>query len=441
MTVRNVARWALVVLIAGTSLPFAVPAQQQSGESCPGVRWEAPAEWRSPDGYRLYGDVATVVPFRGRSLWLTQMLVVWDTGRVMRYPLLEHPERGVRSSQQITMGAVIGPRGEWRYVSMPPDLEARAMYPRVAVDRSNIAHVVWAGADSLSASMFEYPRHIWYARFDGEHWSQPEVVQSGRGYMWNQAHASRLVMQGDTLHFAVTTLDGSNIYVHGVNGHWMTRIVDVPRRLQMLGYPRIAVLPNRRIVLIAQGIAIRPPEKLGLSGVYATWSDDGGESWVPPVLVSSRDAEPAYDMQLLPEVNGVLRAFWYQVTDTLGHPSTDISLSGAPGRIHLAESIDGGQSWRQLPASELLPSGFALDVLQMDINTVLVVLVDRRKARLPITTWSGVWRPFSFINAQADPMFAFLGRYDAQRLVLTWGTVEGPPTWFLSRVTTLTPCH
>jgi hypothetical protein len=178
-----------------------------------------------------------------------------------------------------------------------------------------------------------------------------------------------------------------------------------------------------------------------VSGLYAIATEDDGATWSVPVPISSLASEPAYDARLLPETrDGVLRLVWYQMTDSAGNPTARMALGGSPGRVRLAESHDGGRSWRQLAPSQPLRFADGLQAQALSDTSVLVVLADRIDEQIVFTTWAKGWRPLSYIDAKPEPVEPVIGRDDAQRLVLSWGTIRRPLRWFLSMSTTLTPC-
>jgi hypothetical protein len=156
------------------------------------------------------------------------------------------------------------------------------------------------------------------------------------------------------------------------------------------------------------------------------------------VLISTGDAEPAYDFQLL-ESSARLYALWFQQTDSLGSPALTANISNSPGRIYIAESDDAGITWRQLAPTVLLQNADGLQAMVADDGTLIVAIADRVEEEILLTTWKGDWRPFARIPAAPNPAHPALGRGDAQRPVLTWGTRRSDG-WIVTMITTLTPC-
>lgn len=435
--VRNVARAMSGIAGLWCFMASAVDAQWTGGESCRGVRWSAPAEWRSREGDVLYLSMPFIAPVHGGStLWLGQILLIRKGPSDFRWPFAPPGAAAPGSWSRIQIGAMVGRDGSLRYVPMPADQVSGMTSPRYAVDARGIVHVMWAPSDS------NRPRQVLYATFDGVRWSAPRAVAENRRFFWDFANTSPLVVQNDTVHQLVNASDGL-LYIRGTHGLWLTRQVEgLQGGAVTRGYPRLTVMPNGRLVLVVQGAAQDAPERSKLtSRVYATWSDDQGASWARLTPVSDLRMEPAFDFHVLQAADGVLRILWYQPTDTSGSPSQSVSLSGSPGRVHIAESRDGGESWHALPASQLLRYAESLDAAPLDDSTVVVALVDRQAEEVLLTTWSRGWRPFSHIDAGPNPQQTVLGRDDAQRLVLTWGSEQGSPRRSLSMVSTLTPCR
>jgi hypothetical protein len=338
---------------------------------------------------------------------------------------------------ELPMGLISDGDGNWEWVSMPPRIRSAPWFPRAIVDGSGVAHVVWASADSGVDLIPPTVSSIWYARFDGQHWSDPVRVATGHRYYWSSASVSQLVMHDGILHLAVATLGQGIFYLHGAGGRWAVQRIGSASPL--LGYPNLAVLASGRLVLVVQSPSGTVTRGVG-SGAFALHSDDGGATWSPPQLISTVDAEPAYDHQLLLDPLGRLHAVWFQQTDSSGEPATQANLSNSPGRVHIAESVDNGLTWRGLPPSDFLPNADGLQTMQADDGSILVALADRAGERILLTTWRDGWRPFSGIPAAPNPFHPIFGRGDAQRAVLTWGSRRAHE-WVVTLFTTLTSCR
>src|SRR5438309_10744540 len=111
MTVRNVASNASVVGLASVLLVVAIGAQQQAGESCPGLGGSAPAEWRSPEGYGLYLSMPLIAPIRDGTLWLGQLLSIRKGPNDFLWPFVPRGARAFTNSTEVQIGAVVARDG------------------------------------------------------------------------------------------------------------------------------------------------------------------------------------------------------------------------------------------------------------------------------------------------------------------------------------------
>lgn len=442
MAVRNVALHVACAGLLIVAVPAMLAAQEivSRREACSGVRWSTPRELRTHENHALFMYLPVIRPFHSRTLWLAERLDVVDSSLRLLLPLVTRGD-SLRSAEQLTMGMLRDSAGGMTYVPMPPGLAAFPRLPRAVVDAHGVLHVVWGSAERLDSRYIETAREVWYARFDGERWSTPQLIVGPHDLFWDLANTSPLLAHGDTLHFVFSMFGGSVVLARGINGVWDTTRVGFPPDRPIMGYPSMVVTASGRIVVAAVGAAEESTSGRVIARLYATASDDGGASWSSIVPVSTLPREPVYDVRLLAETSGVLRALWFQTTDVLGRPTFALPLGGATGRVGLAESRDGGESWRDLPPSDVLEYADGFQVEQMNDSTLVVVLADRRDDRLALATWSKRWGRFAFVDAKPKPAFPVFGRDDAQRLVLSWVTERGPAKWFLSAVTTLTDCR
>lgn len=440
MTVRNVAAVVLMLspLLCRSLLAGAQPTSVKA-DTCVGVRWSKPKPARV-GAYTLFVERPAIVPVHGRMLLVGPRAFVTDSAGHPANPLRAPGDRYVERFDEIEMGALSDGRGVLDWVPEPPRARSMPWLPRAAADSAGIAHVVWASSDSAVDQIPPSAPSIWYARFDGARWSDPVRVASGRGYYWGSSSLSQLVLRGRTLHFVVSTKGkGEGLtYFRGADGRWTAHHVAISP--QYFGYPSLAVLPSGRLVLVSQGPSHRGRPGWGESGVFATRSDDDGATWTTPVLVSTAEGEPAYDHQLQLDRKGRLRVLWFQQTDSLGNPALHPNLGNSPGRVYVAESLDGGVNWRQLEPSALLQNADGLVSMVADDGSLVVAVADGVHEEILLTTWNGSWHAFARIAAAPDPFHPALGRGDAQRPVLTWGTRRSHD-WLTTMVTTLTPCQ
>lgn len=435
MTVRNIA-WVLVLSMTLAALrAAAAQARFTRSEPCVGVRWTLPGALRVAS-HTTFLERPAIVSLHRRALLLGPRAFSTDSLGSPTNPLVGGGAHYARGLDALPMGVLADERGRWDWVSSPPRIRNMPWFPRAAVDSSGVAHVVWASSDSAGEEIPPRAPSVWYARFDGHRWTSPARLATGHKYYWSAATVSPLVLRGRTLHFVVSTSGEGLTYFRASEGRWAVQHVGIP--IVYNGYPSLAVLPSGRLVLLVQGPQKRGREGWSESGVFISRSDDAGLTWTTPVLISTGDAEPAYDFQLL-ESSARLYALWFQQTDSLGSPALTANISNSPGRIYIAESDDAGITWRQLAPTVLLQNADGLQAMVADDGTLIVAIADRVEEEILLTTWKGDWRPFARIPAAPNPAHPALGRGDAQRPVLTWGTRRSDG-WIVTMITTLTPC-
>jgi hypothetical protein len=435
MTARNIA-WLLTpsILFAGMH-PAAGQAKHPRNEACVGVSWSPPRALRVGE-HAAFLERPAIVPLHGRALLLGARAFVTDSVGHPVNPLMPPGAHYIEGFDESPMGVVAAEQGSWDWVAFPPRLRSVPWYPRAAVDSGGVAHVVWASSDSAVDEVPPTAPSIWYARFDGKRWSPLVRVATGHKYYWSSANVSELVRGGRTLHFVVSTTGTGLTYFHASDGQWTEQHVGISSLYY--GYPQLAVLPGGRLVLVVQGVSNRGRDGWAESGVFVSRSDDEGLTWTTPALISTADAEPAYDFQLL-SARDRLYALWFQQTDSSGSPALTPNISNSPGRVYIAESVDGGATWRQLAPSALLLNADGLQSMVGDDGSLIVTLADRVEEEILLTTWRNGWRPFARIPASPNPFHPTLGRGDAQRPVLTWGT-RRPHGWVITMMTILAPC-
>lgn len=427
MSVRIIA-WMGCLLAA-----FIKPAQTIA-QSC-SVSWTEPRPLRVGPNTGFVERAASV-SLHGSAFLVGARAFVADSLGHPVHPLVPPGALYVEAYDEIAMGAISNGHGEWDWVSEPPHARSMPWYPKAVADSAGVAHVVWASSDTIEESMPPTVPSIWYARFDGRRWSEPVHLAGGHRYYWTSANVSQLLLVGRTLHFAVSTQGEGISYFRGSGDRWTVSLVGIPSTY--ISYPSLAVMPSGRVVLIMQGGSPKVTNGIS-SSVYATRSDDGGATWSPAQLVSSAESEMAFDFELVLNPAGTLHALWFQQTDPLGSPVARPNVGNSPGRVHIAESRDGGVTWRVLPASPLLANADGLQVLQTGDGSIVAALADRVAEQILVTRWNGRWLPFARIGAAPDPLHPALGWGDAQRLILTWGS-RRTHDWYTTFITELTSC-
>jgi len=143
------------------------------------------------------------------------------------------------------------------------------------------------------------------------------------------------------------TIDEMNrlhvVWWGGFNNFWYSRAwAEDAGSVRAWATPRVLDGPASTSTIVAQGTDTLHV-LLGGTGarpdIYYRRSDDGGETWTPPINLSQID-EPntiAILPQLAIDARGRLHAVWVQIPD----PPIEYLKSG----IFYSRSLDGGQSW------------------------------------------------------------------------------------------------
>ena len=435
MTVRNVAALvALASLAVGVRSARSQPAQH-TVTACTSERWLPPRELRTRAGYTVFLERPSIAPLRNAVF-----LAAWPTGTydslgTVIWPLA--PAGKPSATDHVALGVVVGRDGVARLIPWPHGMIDGPWMPIATADDKGIAHVIWGSQDNVPPSSLYMVRALWYARFDGAVWSTPTRVLATNGtIMWNSAQISPLVARGRSLHLVVGVQGEGLRYVRSAGDVWTDHHVTIPSDYQ--GYPHIAVLSSGRLVLMVQGNVDAPARSI--SGFLITRSDDGGQSWSPPVAISTPAEGPGYDGRLVVDERDILSAFWYQQTDSLGRPAERLALGGSPGRIYATQSFDRGLTWRPARPSSLIENANELQVLPRPDHSVLTVVADGQGERMLISSWSKGWSPFTVIGAKPSPINPSLGMDDAQRPLLTWA-IRRSHDWLGTMATTLVVCR
>ena len=421
-------------------MAIAWPAHAQSPTNtttCTTGHWLPARPLRTGEGYTIIAARASILPLDGRTFVAMWPLQANDSAGHAVYPLAPGLAAPI-ASEQVPMGAIADSTGEAQLVPSPRELAVYAMHFQAAADEEGVVHALFGSDDSLPVNSMIVVRSLWYTRFAEGRWSAPERILTSDGkVMFAPSSRSAIVTRGPTLH-AVVGVQGEGLrYLRRERGVWTNRHIGIPSAL--MGYPTLAVLSTGRLVLIVQA-GVDHPLTQSMSSVDVTWSDDDGVSWTTPLRFSSPSEEPVYDLKLLSDERDVLYAFWYQQTDRSGSPALGVTFGGGPGRVHSAQSTDGGATWRHFPPSVLLPNATDLQVLLRPHHSALAALANPRDEQMMSMTWSGVWSSPELLAAKPQPFNPSLGLGGAQRPVLAWG-ITHRPDWTMTMMTTYVPCR
>lgn len=441
MTARNVAAMVVRLMLVQLALPPVARVALAQGadtvdKSCVGGRWTPPHPLHTAEGYTIAMDRPAILPLRGETFMTAFPVATFDSTGTVVWPL-SPSGKTPQVADQYAIGALEDGSGVARLVPAPSHLTVAPFDIIGAVDERGVAHLAWGSVDSSAGASLMLKRSVWYARFDGGKWSTPvPILTTPNTIVWIPSNRSPLVAHGHTAHLATAVMGEGLRYLRFDGTDWSERHVGIPS--WFAGYPEVAVLSHGRLVMIVQA-GVPSPLTDAMSGIFATWSDDGGVTWASPVHISDVDGEPAYEDRLLVDDHDALYALWLQQTNDVGEPALHLTLGGSPGRIHIARSTDGGASWQRLPATPLLAHASGLEAVVMHNDTVLAAVVDAPHAQIITTSWSGRWGSLQSHDAKPDPFNPSLGLDGAHRPVLTWG-IRHRRGWSTTMVSTFAPC-
>lgn len=228
--------------------------------------------------------------------------------------------------------------GQWS----PPlnlfETEGRASEAEVIADPSGVVHVFWAygapGNEEAGAS-----QAIYYARNDGDGWSEPVDILISPGGRVARMHAVLADMQG---HLHIVWSGGDSIFysrayapVAGNSRSWTPPTALASGAVDLM--PAIALSPAGDLyVLWSQGG----------SGLMFVRSEDGGENWSEPknIFVASGSKESAAQGRIAVDALGRLHVvFTYGVEDA--DPSSPNPHVRNPLYIYYFKSDDQGETW------------------------------------------------------------------------------------------------
>ena len=198
-----------------------------------------------------------------------------------------------------------------------------AILPSVAVDSHGTIHVVFAAKGYLQYTRSQAWNRPWLA----ESWSHPRPVGGFQGPYWSDI----AIDDEDNIHVVSRgTLSAESVndmmYIRSTDGGqtWTNAVVLWSSPLVSM-QPRIAVR-GRDVYVTWMDADFTVSEDVGIQG-YFVHSQDGGDSWLPPVL------------------------FWDGMIATIdvafdGSGNVHLTFWDEQGRVRLHQwSADGGETW------------------------------------------------------------------------------------------------
>lgn len=275
---------------------------------------------------------------------------------------------GVAGSEAINPGvAEAGERGVW-----PPELRVLPFdgpavpslsetprqfwfsYPRVAVDTAGTVHVIWGEPDvpppASPAEMLDGEVEItglWYAKYAGGAWTQPEQVYHARAIRWQPENVSALKSTAaGELHLAFTAVDSLGPHVthlyrdSGISRRWTPRVW---RPGAPPVYADVAV-DSGGYVAVTYVASVVDGTTRQHNGLFVSLSHDRGVTWTEPSLLTNASQVSAYEPRVMIDRPGNLHIVWRQGR------ANEIGDGVA---WHIASS-DRGRTW-SAPAAVTLP--------------------------------------------------------------------------------------
>lgn len=283
--------------------------------------------------------------------------------------------------------AVRTPAGEW--VSLQAEGAVFA-YPRIAVERTGVLHVLWAEPAASGSTRYQT---IWHASLRDQSWSAPERVYSGRDIRWYPTAMSNLIVdETGTLHLAFTgdAIGGQWTIVYGRASSEKWSFVEIPTSRPAV-YADLARHSDGRLAIVYAAADETEPVAI-TNTLFMIESLDAGASWSAATRVSEPVQSPAFEPRIMIDKVEVHHVVWS--AEGRQQPGTQLLLH--------ALSRDG-EPWRA--TSPLQVPGALLNGLStvMDSCGTIHALfttgdehVNVGYARLPAgsTAWS-LERPFA----------------------------------------------
>jgi hypothetical protein len=233
-------------------------------------------------------------------------------------------------------------------LSVSQSQTAPASPPAVVADAEGRVHVLWPEAASPEQGAAWVPTVLWYARWDNGRWSRPVVVlRSPEG----GARAPSLVVSDDYLH---------TVWCGGAYDRILYSRAFVQDAYATQGWLEPQAITGDQTVgssvvgggahLVAAGGRLHVAYAVSVNeqrGIFYTFSEDGGDSWITPRVVFDAGAAGWASVgapRLAVDMAGGLHIVWMRSPLTVGEP---------PHGVYYSWSNDDGVTWREaLPVVE-----------------------------------------------------------------------------------------
>jgi len=292
-------------------------------------------------------------------------------------------------------------------------------FPGAVVDSSGALHVLW-GETVDDTSSYAPAQIVRYASFVEGEWSGSSLVMDARpdGLQWTVGtHSPPWLEESGELHVLAIRNPPALMHIRSdsTRARWSSSIVP---NVWMPVYVSFTTGPGNRIE-VAYISADRNSPRFDRNSVFFVSSDDSGETWSTPVLVSRSGEHDALDPRL------VRRGGEY---DLIWRKSLDEGMT-----LWFSNSRDGGATWSR-PA-QIAPVGGISQTVEVAADTagiqLLYVTGGGGSSNLayymhrsgdvwsdPINIELGTYetgRTFMFTIADDEPVFAMLSSPDSAR--------------------------
>lgn len=396
---------ACVLAVALAACAGAEPGKEIRGDSAAGatLAWSAPA-----------------LLVRGPTvLFRTPVLAISDSvGYVLSGPPTE-PVRARTGNRSADAGSLLAIRLPGRAIQ-PPDGPFAFIFPRAALDRRGVLHVVWAepvsrtALDTAGDLRLVRLGSLWYATHDGRNWSPPARIYENERIDWDPARASALALDtaGDPhLAFGSEDREGRWMLIHlrRRGGSWLRTDL---RPAAPVVYVDLAPGPAGRVAAVYVS-SHRDEDGFHQNALFTAHSTDGGETWDAHRPLGGPSTWPASEPRIVIGPGGTEHAVWTRTVP---------GAFDSEGLWHAA-SADGGATWSgiaALPLSGVTDGKRAVADRAGAVHVVLVRYRNRRADLVHARFSAGRWTPLAPLfpgRMGAAPSMRIDGR---DRLHLTW---------------------
>ena len=292
------------------------------------VHVENPQMVQTRGGLTFFGDNALIIATHGAS---AERIAGWPRGPGM------------------LAGVIRRPNGVFEPVALPYHLRAFIAVRAVGDDSGN-AHVFWGESPDTGVDQHLSVRSVWYARFDGNRWTEPERVLSDTPMLWNNTYTAIASSNGD-VHLVVPAqafAPPTHLITRFRDGRWNVRRHEWPAL-----YTSLAVTSRGTLLLGYIGAA-----DTGRTDVAVAVSHDRGMTWSKPMLVHRAGLSGNWGLQVVAGAGEAIYAVWEASSPTA--PDRDAIVLGNEKHDSLQGAVtrDNGATWQRIPGLHV-PGGVA----------------------------------------------------------------------------------